>query len=80
MSKIIDSTKKFVKEHKPETLVTAITVGAVAVAGAYFMAHRNCINFTKELVDELSTGDYVRFENRGTEYVVALYKYLPESE
>lgn len=76
--KIINSAKKFVKDHKPETIATAVTVGAVVVAGAYFVAHRNYLNFTDELVEVLSGGDAVSIKKRGTEYVVAQKFYLPE--
>lgn len=76
--KIIDSAKNFVKDHKAETLVAVATGVAVAAAVANMMAHKNCINVTKSLVEELSGGDYVRFTKRGQEYVIALYEYKPE--
>lgn len=77
---IVDSTKKFVKDHKPEIINITIAVSAVVATGAYFTMHRHCINFTDGMVKAMETGDMVVVEKRGKEYAMALYQYLPKNE
>lgn len=73
---IVDSTKKFVKNHQVEIAAAAVAVVGVVV-GAKIVGHQNCINITKGMKKAMSTGGMIVVDHHGTEYAMALYQYLP---
>lgn len=72
---IVDSTKKFVKDHKPEIVIASAVVVGVVIGAKY--GHRNCIKMTDSIKRGMSTGDMVVVDHRGVDYAIALYRYLP---
>lgn len=69
--KIIASAKEFLNDHKPELIAFAASAGAIAVV--LYVAHnrKNCIEITRELAEELKSGDDVRFMLNGVKYSLA---------